>query len=90
MKAQRGSRGNLYSFFNLGDRWGWVVNATPRPHYSRERDPLPIEQEAVWAQEPVGTREENLAPVGIRSPDRPARSKSPYRLSYPGQLTSSN
>jgi len=21
----------LYSFLNLGARWGWVVNATPRP-----------------------------------------------------------
>jgi hypothetical protein len=31
MKAQRGS-----SFFNLGVRWGWVVNATPRPLYPRE------------------------------------------------------
>jgi hypothetical protein len=31
MKAQRGSRIWLYSFFNLGCRWGWVVNATPRP-----------------------------------------------------------
>jgi hypothetical protein len=29
MKAQRGSRGTLYSFFNLGTRWGgW---STPRP-----------------------------------------------------------
>ena len=27
-------------------------------------------------------REENLAPTGIRSPDRPARSRSLYRLSY--------
>jgi hypothetical protein len=26
---------------------------------------------------------ENLAPTGIRSPDRPARSQSLYRLSYP-------
>jgi len=26
-----------YSFFNLGARWGWVVNATPRPLYHRER-----------------------------------------------------
>ena len=25
---------------------------------------------------------ENLAPTGIRSPDRPARSESLYRLSY--------
>jgi hypothetical protein len=27
---------------------------------------------------------ENLAPTGIRSPDRPARSESLYRLSYRG------
>ena len=26
----------------------------------------------------------NLVPTGIRSPDRPARSESLYRLSYPG------
>jgi len=36
-KVQRRSRGILYSFFNLGARWGWVVNATPRPLYPRER-----------------------------------------------------
>jgi len=28
----------------------------------------------------------NLAPTGIRSPDRPNRSKSLYRLSYPSPL----
>ena len=27
----------LYSFLNLGAIWGWVVKATPRPLYSRER-----------------------------------------------------
>ena len=27
----------LYCFFNLGARWGWVVNATPRPLYPQER-----------------------------------------------------
>ena len=26
----------LYSFINLGVRWGWVVNTTPRPHYPQE------------------------------------------------------
>jgi hypothetical protein len=31
----------LYSFFNLGARWGWVVNATPRLLHSRERNPVP-------------------------------------------------
>ena len=33
----------------------------------------------------VWTGAENLAPTGIRSPDRPARSESLYRLSYPGR-----
>jgi hypothetical protein len=32
---------------------------------------------------PVWTGGENLAPTGIRSPDRPPRSQSLYRLSYP-------
>jgi len=31
----------------------------------------------------VRTGAENLAPTGIRSPDRPARSQSLYRLRYP-------
>jgi hypothetical protein len=53
MEAQKGSRGVVYSFFNLGARWGWVVNATPRPLYARERDPVPIVQEAGWAPGPV-------------------------------------
>jgi hypothetical protein len=35
MKAQRGVVVYLYSFFNLGAIWGWVVNATARPLYSR-------------------------------------------------------
>jgi hypothetical protein len=26
----------FYTFFNLGVRWGWVVNATPRPLYPRQ------------------------------------------------------
>jgi len=26
----------LYSFFKLGTRWVWVVNATPRPLYSQK------------------------------------------------------
>ena len=35
---------------------------------------------------PVWVGAENLAPTGIRSPDRPARSESLYRLRYPGSL----
>ena len=56
-------------------------DATPRPLYLRETDPVPIVQEAAWAQ---GRCAENLASIGIRSPDRPVFSKSLYRLSYPG------
>jgi hypothetical protein len=41
MKVLRGVEVQLYSFFNLGARWGWVVNATPRQLYTRERDPVP-------------------------------------------------
>jgi len=38
---------------------GWVVNATTRPLYPRERDPVPIVQEAGWAPGPVWTGAEN-------------------------------
>jgi hypothetical protein len=48
------------------------------------KDPVPIVQEAGWPSGPVWTGAENLAATGIRSPDFPARSKSLYRLRYPG------
>ena len=61
-----------------------MVSTTPRPLYPG-KDPVPIVEEAGWAPGPVWTGAENLAPpTGIRSPDRPARSESLYRLSYPG------
>ena len=51
--------------------------------YTPGKDPVPIVQEAGWAPGPVWTGAENLTPTGIRSPDRPARSQSLYRLRYP-------
>ena len=48
---------------------GWVVNITPRPLYPREREPVPIVQEAAWAPEPVWASAENIGPSGIRYPD---------------------
>ena len=66
---------------------GWVVNCTPRPLFTPGKDPVPIVQEAGWAPGPVWTGAENLAPTGIRSPDRPARSQSLYRLGYPAHIT---
>jgi hypothetical protein len=40
-KAQRGSRySSILSLTSASD--GWMVNATPRPLYLREREPVPI------------------------------------------------
>jgi hypothetical protein len=75
----------LYScalFLDLGTRRGWGVSVTPRPYFTPDKDPVPIVQEAVWTPGPVWIGAENLAITGIRSPDRPARSQSLYRLSY--------
>ena len=55
----------------------------PRLLFTPGKDPVPIVQEAEWTPGPVWTGAENLAPTGIQSPDRPARSQSLYRLSYP-------
>jgi hypothetical protein len=63
-----------------------VASPTPWRLYPREREPVPIVQEAGWAPGPVWTSAENLAPTAIRSPDRPARSESLYRLRYPGHI----
>ena len=56
---------------------------TPWPLFTPGKDPVSIVQEAGWAPEPVWTGAENLAPTEIRSPDRPGRSQSLYRLRYP-------
>ena len=41
-KAQRGVEAYLCSFLNLGTRWRWLVNATPRPLFTPGKDPVPI------------------------------------------------
>jgi hypothetical protein len=81
--AHEGSRGIALLFLDHGTRRGWGVSVTPRPLFTPRKDPVPIVQEAGWTPGPVWTGAENLAPTGIRSPDRPARSQSLYRLSYP-------
>jgi hypothetical protein len=49
-----------------------------------EKEPVRIIQEAGWVPGPVATGAENLTSTGIRFPDHPNRSESPYRLHYPG------
>ena len=81
--AHRGSTGIALPFHDHGTRRGWCVSVTPRPLFTPGKDPVPIVQESVWTPGPVWRGEENLAPTAIRSPDRPARSHSLYRLRYP-------
>ena len=60
-------------------------SATRPSRFTPGKDPVSIVYEAEWAPGPVWTGAENLAPTGIRSPGRPARSESLYRLNYPGR-----
>jgi len=72
----------FYSFFNLGARWGWMVNATSQPLYPRERPGTSYTGGCVGPSSGLhGSGKSRL--YWIRSPDRPARSQSLYRLSYP-------
>ena len=68
----------LYSFFNLGARWRWVVNVTPRPLYPTER--AVTHCIGGW----VGSRTSLDGCGKSRSPDRPTRSESLYRLCCSG------
>jgi len=74
--------GIVLLFLDHDSRRRGGVSLTPRPHFTSGKDPVPIIQEAGWAPGPVWTGAENLAHIGIRSSDRPARSQSLYWLSY--------
>jgi hypothetical protein len=63
----------LYSFLN-DKGGGW---STPHPdRFIPWKEPVPFVEEAGWDPGLVWRGAENLAPTGIRSPDRPARSES--------------
>ena len=47
------------------------------------KDPVPLVQEAGWAPGPVWIVAENLAPTGIRSPDRPASRYTDWAIPAP-------
>jgi hypothetical protein len=70
----------------FGPRRGLVAFTTL---CSRERDQIPIVQEARWGTGPAVTDALFSPPppplIRIRSPDRPLSSKSIYRLNYFGQ-----
>ena len=79
--AHTGSRGIAPLFLDQGTRRGWGVSITPRPLFTPGKDPVPIVQEAEWAQ-----GAENLAPTGIRPRTvQPVISRY-TQLSYPAQF----
>jgi len=82
--AQRVGRGIALLFHDRGTRRGWVVSSMPRPHFTPGKDPVPILQEAGWAPASVWTGGKSR-PHWDSIPDRPARSQSLYRLSYPAR-----
>jgi hypothetical protein len=67
MKSYRGSRGLAPLNLNLGTRWRYVVNITPRPLYTKEGAQVLIEYEAGSAPESVSTfrRREEFLPLPV-------------------------
>ena len=80
--TQRVGRCITLLFHDPGTRMEWVVSSTPWPHFTPGKDPVPILQEAGWAPGPVWTGGKSR-PHRDAIPDRPVRSQSLYRLSYP-------
>jgi len=83
--AQRLGRGITLLFHDRCTRREWVVSSTPRPHFTSGKDPVPTLQEAGWAPGSVWTGGKSR-PHRDSITDRPARSQSLYRLSYPVHL----
>ena len=61
-----------------------MVNITPRPFYPRERPGTYCTGGWVGPKTGLDGRGKSRPHTGIRSPERPVRSESLYRLSYPG------
>jgi hypothetical protein len=81
--AHKGSRSIDLHFLDHINRRRRLFSVTPRPLFNPGKEPVPILQESEWAPEPGWTGAENLVTTRIRSPVRPARSQSLYRLRYP-------
>ena len=79
----------LYSSCNLGARWCGCSKSSPDRLTPAGRDQVPVVQEVWWTPQPVWTSAVNLDRTRIRSLERPARSETLYRVSYPGPHESS-
>jgi hypothetical protein len=72
----------LYSFFNLGVRWGGWSTLRSGRFSSGNEIRYPLYRRLGGPQGRSGRVRKISPPTGIRSPDRPVRSQSLYRLSY--------
>jgi hypothetical protein len=90
IKAYRGSIGIAPVILNPSSTWRLVVNFKALWLYTREWTPVPTEQEAVWAPEPVWTfGEKSLMPLpGFELLIHQLVVQSLYWLRYPGYLNS--
>ena len=70
----------LYSFFNFGARWGWVVNATLWSLQPGKDTRYLSYRGLVGYQERPGRMRKYLATTGIRTPDRPSHSDTRVTL----------
>ena len=78
--AYRGSRGIAVPFHDCGTRRGWAVSVTPRPLLPPGKTRYLLYRRLGGPQGRSGHVRKISPPTGIRSPDRPARSQSLYRL----------
>ena len=81
MQTQWGCSAIARPIHNLVARWGWVVNATPRPLNPMARTPVLLVEEAGCQSGRVWRREKSHAPIRVRTHHRPASSKT---LRFPG------
>ena len=86
MKEYTTSRDIAPLILDLGIRWSCVANFKRRPLYRPESSTVFIAQKPIWTPEPVWMvleKRKSLVLAGIRTPDRPARSESSFRLRFP-------
>ena len=84
-QADAGTEGRRrYSSNPLEGGW-W--SAPHRGRFTPGKTRYPLYRRSRSVSELLWTLTENLATTGIQSPDRPAHSKTLYRLSYSGVLT---
>jgi hypothetical protein len=87
LRPRQADEEQFHSFFKLGTRRGWVVNAMLWLLYLREGDPVLIVEDALWAFGPVWKGVDHLTPTRVQPSNCPAHSESLYQLCSPGSLS---